>query len=190
MPLGVALVALIGAVSLATPFLRPEYLDALVRLAVARAGARSCRSCWPLPSGSLWTGLRNRDHLRPFLATVAIFVLSFAGLGVSFYPNLVPPALTIAEAAAPDEFAAVPAGGGGGPDPDDPGLHRLFLLGVPRQGPPRRGISLMRRWLWFAGLYLARDCRYRVVALLDPFGSDLNCGVWIWLRVQSSGTSC
>ena len=50
----------------------------------------------------LWRGLRNEDHLRPFLATVAIFVLCYAGLGVSFYPNLVPPSLSIAEAAAPD----------------------------------------------------------------------------------------
>jgi cytochrome d ubiquinol oxidase subunit II len=33
---------------------------------------------------------------------VSIFVLSYAGLGVSFYPNLVPPALSIAEAAAPE----------------------------------------------------------------------------------------
>lgn len=101
LPLGVGLIALIGAVSLATPFLRPEYLErwfgwpsgawsAIVPILLALA-------VW-----QLWTGLRNEDHLRPFLATVAIFVLSYAGLGVSFYPNLVPPALTIAEAAAPE----------------------------------------------------------------------------------------
>ncbi|GAA3874321.1 cytochrome d ubiquinol oxidase subunit II [Celeribacter arenosi] len=100
-PLGVALLALVGAVSLATPFLRPEYLDrwfgwpsgawsAIVPLLLA-----AC--VW-----QLWKGLRDRDHLRPFLASVAIFVVSYAGLGVSFYPNLVPPSLTIAEAAAPD----------------------------------------------------------------------------------------
>jgi cytochrome bd ubiquinol oxidase subunit II len=102
MPLGVALIALIGAVSIATPFLRPEYLarwfgwpsgawSAIVPVLLALA-------IW-----QLWTGLRNQDHRRPFLATAAIFVLAYAGLGVSFYPNLVPPALTIAEAAAPDK---------------------------------------------------------------------------------------
>ena len=101
LPLGAALVVLIGIVSLATPFLRPEYLDrwfgwpsvawsAMVPILLALA-------VW-----QLWTGLRNHDPMRPFLATVAIFVLSYAGLGVSFYPNLVPPSLTIAEAAAPD----------------------------------------------------------------------------------------
>ena len=50
----------------------------------------------------LWKGLRDDDHLRPFLATVVIFVLSYAGLGVSFYPNLIPPSVSIADAAAPD----------------------------------------------------------------------------------------
>jgi cytochrome d ubiquinol oxidase subunit II len=100
-PLGAALLALIGAVSLATPFLRPEYLDrwfgwpsglysAVVPILLSGAA-------W-----ALWTGLRDGHHLRPFLATVAIFVLSYAGLGVSFYPNIVPPSLSIREAAAPD----------------------------------------------------------------------------------------
>ena len=39
---------------------------------------------------------------RPFLATAAIFILSYVGLGISFYPHLVPPSLTIWDAAAPD----------------------------------------------------------------------------------------
>jgi cytochrome d ubiquinol oxidase subunit II len=100
-PLGLALLALIGVVSLATPFLQPEYLarwfgwpsgawSAIVPLLLA------------LASWQLWKGLRDSDPLRPFAATVAIFVLSYAGLGVSVYPNLVPPSLTIAAAAAPD----------------------------------------------------------------------------------------
>ena len=100
-PLGAALVLLIGAVSLATVFLHPQYMErwfgwpmgiwsAVVPVLLAVA-------VW-----QLWLGLRNEDDLRPFLATVAIFVLSYSGLGVSFYPNLVPPSLSIAEAAAPD----------------------------------------------------------------------------------------
>lgn len=104
-PLALALVALIGAVSLATPFLRPEYLarwfgwpsgiwSAVVPVLLALA-------VW-----QLWKGLRDGDALRPFLSTAALFVLSYAGLGVSFYPNLVPPSLTIEEAAAPDTSLA------------------------------------------------------------------------------------
>ena len=38
----------------------------------------------------------------PFLAAIALFVLSYIGLGISFYPYIVPPSLTIWEAAAPD----------------------------------------------------------------------------------------
>jgi cytochrome d ubiquinol oxidase subunit II len=100
-PLGAALLALIGAVSLITPFLRPEYLD---RWFGWPSGAYS--SVVPLlviwAAWALWTGLRDGDALRPFLATVAIFALSYAGLGISFYPHIVPPGLTIAAAAAPD----------------------------------------------------------------------------------------
>ena len=99
--LGAGLVGLIGAVSLATPLLRPEYLS---RWFGWPSGALSAAvpillavAIW-----QFWAGLQNHDHRRPFLATVAIFVLSYAGLGVSFYPNIVPPALTFAEAAAPD----------------------------------------------------------------------------------------
>ncbi|MGV8921951.1 MAG: cytochrome d ubiquinol oxidase subunit II [Thermomonas sp.] len=101
MPLGVALIALIGAVSLATPFLRPEYL---ARWFGWPSGAWSAAVpvLLALAILQLWKGLRNQNHLRPFLATVALFVLSYVGLGVSFYPNLVPPSLTIANAAAPD----------------------------------------------------------------------------------------
>ena len=101
LPLSMALLALIGAVSLATPFLEPQYMarwfewptgiySAIVPLLLAYAA-------W-----QLWKGLRNQDHRRPFLATIAIFVLSYVGLGISFYPYLVPPSLTIYAAAAPD----------------------------------------------------------------------------------------
>ena len=50
----------------------------------------------------LWHGLTRDKHLSPFLAALGLFVLSFVGLGISFYPDIVPGALTIAEAAAPD----------------------------------------------------------------------------------------
>ena len=105
MPLGAGLVALIGIVSVVTPFLRPEYLN---RWFGWPSGAWSAvvPILMALAIWQLWTGLRHDHHQRPFLATVAIFVLSYAGLGVSFYPNLVPPSLSIAEAAAPDSSLA------------------------------------------------------------------------------------
>ena len=51
---------------------------------------------------ALWHGLTTDKHLQPFLAALGLFVLSFVGLGISFYPYIVPGSLTIEEAAAPD----------------------------------------------------------------------------------------
>ncbi|TCS51304.1 bd-type cytochrome oxidase subunit II [Primorskyibacter sedentarius] len=104
-PLGVALLVLIGAISLITPLQQPEYL---LRWFGWPSGLWS--AIVPVLLGftvwQLWKGLRDGDHFRPFLASVAVFVLCYAGLGISFYPNLVPPSLTIAAAAAPDSSLA------------------------------------------------------------------------------------
>ncbi|MEZ5779182.1 MAG: cytochrome d ubiquinol oxidase subunit II [Paracoccaceae bacterium] len=54
----------------------------------------------------LFEGLSGGRDLAPFLAAQSLFVLCFAGIGISFYPHIVPPALTIAEAAAPAESLA------------------------------------------------------------------------------------
>jgi len=94
-------IGMIGAVSLWTPFLDPLYaarwfswpqvlLVGPVPLAVAGAAF------------VLWKGVIDRRELAPFLAALALFVLSFAGLGISFYPNIVPHSVTIWQAAAPD----------------------------------------------------------------------------------------
>jgi cytochrome d ubiquinol oxidase subunit II len=55
-----------------------------------------------LAAWRLIEGLENGRDLAPFLAAEALFILCFAGIGISFYPYIVPPSLTIAEAAAPD----------------------------------------------------------------------------------------
>ncbi len=51
----------------------------------------------------LFRGLTDRREVTPFLASLALFVLSYVGLGISFYPFMVPTSVTIWEAAAPDE---------------------------------------------------------------------------------------
>ncbi len=38
----------------------------------------------------LWQGLTRNKHLQPFLAALGLFVLSYVGLGISFYPYIVP----------------------------------------------------------------------------------------------------
>ena len=92
---------LIGVVSLITPFLNPLFMQrwfawpailysAPVPILVALAAL------------VLFLGLRRRRHASPFFAAMALFVLSYIGLGISFYPYIVPPSVTIWAAAAPD----------------------------------------------------------------------------------------
>lgn len=98
---GMGTLALVGMVSLATPFLDPLYLDRWftrpniyfslwVPLAILAAAA------------IFVIGMRRDRDSWPFLATIAVFVLSFIGLGISFFPYMVPHAITIPDAAAPD----------------------------------------------------------------------------------------
>ncbi len=53
-----------------------------------------------------WRGLARRDQVTPFLASLGWFALCFVGLGISMFPNIVPPSITIWEAAAPPESQA------------------------------------------------------------------------------------
>ncbi len=67
-----------------------------------QSSASSCH-CWcSVASYLLITGIRTRHDTRPFLAALGLFVLGYAGIGISFFPYIVPPSLTIWDAAAPD----------------------------------------------------------------------------------------
>ena len=103
--LGAATLALIVVVSLWTPMLDPSfahrwfgwpglYLTAPVPILVA------------LLAIGFWIGLARRHHVTPFLCALGWFVLSYAGLGISLYPHIVPPAITIWDAAAPPQSQA------------------------------------------------------------------------------------
>jgi len=52
-----------------------------------------------------WALLTHRTAL-PFLMALALFLLSYLGLGISLFPNIVPPDVTIWEAAAPRQSLA------------------------------------------------------------------------------------
>ena len=95
-----AMLGAIGAVSIATPFLSLQYaqrwftwpnviLTAPVPIAVAVVTAMLLRS------------LANRQDYRPFFLALALFALSYAGLGISMYPYIVPQSITIWQAASP-----------------------------------------------------------------------------------------
>ncbi|MGE0846675.1 MAG: cytochrome d ubiquinol oxidase subunit II [Flavobacteriaceae bacterium] len=96
---------LIGIVSLWTPFLNPAYLErwfawpAAAYSAIVPLLVLACT--W-----AMLTGLRDGAEVRPFVSALGIFIFCFAGIGISFYPHMVPPSLTIWDAAAPDESLA------------------------------------------------------------------------------------
>jgi cytochrome d ubiquinol oxidase subunit II len=46
--------------------------------------------------------LKKRREVRPFFLALALFLMSYIGLGISMYPYVVPEALTIWDAAAPE----------------------------------------------------------------------------------------
>ena len=43
----------------------------------------------------IWRGLADEHHVSPFLLSITLFLLGFAGLAVSLFPYLVPPRLTV-----------------------------------------------------------------------------------------------
>ena len=98
----VATIALIGGISLWTPFLQPGYFTkwfawpTMIFSGIVPVLVAIC-------AYGLYSGLRDKTDYRPFLSALGLFVLSFIGIGISFYPFIVPPSLTIWDAAAPDK---------------------------------------------------------------------------------------
>jgi cytochrome d ubiquinol oxidase subunit II len=96
-----AMLAAIAIVSIATPFLHIQYaqrwftwpnviLTAPVPIAVA------------IITVLLLRALANRQDSQPFYLTLSLFALSYAGLGISMYPYIVPQSITIWQAASPE----------------------------------------------------------------------------------------
>ena len=96
-----AMLGAIGAVSVATPFLNIQYTErwfswpniiftAPVPIAVAGVTVLLLRA------------LANKWDYQPFFLSLLLFALSYAGLGVSMYPYIVPQSITIWQAAAPE----------------------------------------------------------------------------------------
>ncbi len=59
-----------------------------------------------LACGALVIAIKWRIELLPFLSAVAIFGAAFGTLGISFYPYVIPPSVTLSEAAAPESTLA------------------------------------------------------------------------------------
>ena len=98
-------VGAMGIFSLWTPFTEPLYVERWFN------GPTAIFSFLVplLVLGCLYvilTGLKAGHDKRPFLASLGLFVLGYAGIGISFYPYIVPPSVTIWDAAAPDKSLA------------------------------------------------------------------------------------
>lgn len=96
-----ALLVVIAAISLWTPLAHP---------AIAQRWF-SLPGLWfllPVPllvmavSLLLWRSLaRSEHHALPFILTLALIFLGFSGLGISIWPHIIPPDITLWQAAAP-----------------------------------------------------------------------------------------
>jgi cytochrome d ubiquinol oxidase subunit II len=99
---GLALGTLVAvvAVSAATPFLNYDYYSRWLRAPGIYATA-------PVPllvavvGFLLYRSLTKRAELAPFLLALSLFLLSFVGLGISMFPYVVPPSITLWQAASP-----------------------------------------------------------------------------------------
>jgi cytochrome d ubiquinol oxidase subunit II len=95
-----ALLAALAAVSLATPFVEPQYFERwfdfpglIVTIPMPLLVAATAYG--------LWRGVDGRHDWLPFAATLLLFLLALIGLGISIWPDVVPGRVTIWQAAAP-----------------------------------------------------------------------------------------
>jgi len=95
------LLAVFAVISLWTPLSHP---------AIAARWFTLPNLCYLLPVPVLvgllsvlqWRKLHDpRSHHLPFLLTLGLVFLGFAGLGISIWPHIIPPAITLWQAAAP-----------------------------------------------------------------------------------------
>lgn len=102
LPLGAAVVAMIGVVSIWTPLTEPA-------VATRWFSWPNIAFLSPVPllvaadAFGLYRALAARREVLPFLFALGLFTLSFVGLGISLYPYIVPRSITIWQAAAPHE---------------------------------------------------------------------------------------
>jgi cytochrome d ubiquinol oxidase subunit II len=101
-PLVLVVLVVTGIVSLWTPLAHAE---------IAARWFSLPNLFWFIPVPLLvllctWALLRavaNNAHYSPFLLTLALIFLGYSGLGISLWPNIIPPSISIWEAAAPPQ---------------------------------------------------------------------------------------
>ena len=90
----------LAAVSVATPFLHHDYWHSWFAMPGVLLTAQVPLLTMLTAALLVWSVRQGRLKL-PFLCALALFGLGYVGLGISLYPYVVPPAVTIWDAAAP-----------------------------------------------------------------------------------------
>ncbi|MHA6197444.1 cytochrome d ubiquinol oxidase subunit II [Pseudomonas wadenswilerensis] len=101
-PLALVLLLVIGIVSLWTPLAYPQ---------IAERWFSMPNMLWfmPVPLLVLVTfygllqAVKRNAHYTPFLLTLVLIFLGYSGLGISLWPNIIPPSISIWDAAAPPQ---------------------------------------------------------------------------------------
>ena len=101
-PLSLVLLAVIGIVSLWTPLAHPDIADRWFSMP---------NLLWfmPVPILVLITlyglikAVARNAHYTPFLLTLPLIFLGYSGLGISLWPNIIPPSISIWDAASPPQ---------------------------------------------------------------------------------------
>jgi cytochrome bd ubiquinol oxidase subunit II len=100
--LGIATLAMLAAVSAATPFLAYDYWRRWFAMPAVMLTAQVPLLVAITAAAFFWSLRRGAERL-PFLLALGLFLLGFVGLGISIYPYVVPRAVTIWDAAAPPQ---------------------------------------------------------------------------------------
>ncbi|MDZ5604697.1 cytochrome d ubiquinol oxidase subunit II [Pseudomonas sp. RP23018S] len=101
-PLALVLLAVIGVVSLWTPLAYGQ---------IAERWFSMPNLLWFMPVPilvlvtfyALLKAVGRDSHYAPFLLTLVLIFLGYSGLGISLWPNIIPPSISIWEAAAPPQ---------------------------------------------------------------------------------------
>lgn len=101
-PLTIALLVIIAIISLWTPLTHAD---------ISARWFDSGNLIWFMPvpvlvvlsSIGILRAVNRRADYIPFLLTLALVFLGFTGLGISLWPNIIPPAITIWQAASPPQ---------------------------------------------------------------------------------------
>lgn len=101
-PLLLALLAAIAVISIWTP---------LSHASIAHRWFTLPNLFWFLPvpvlvvlcARGLLKAVKRHAHYTPFLLTLALIFLGFTGLGISIWPNIIPPSISIWDAASPPQ---------------------------------------------------------------------------------------